>query len=100
MRRSRILTVFALLSVAATAAAAHDMFFRLTHYFVASGDKVRAPLLNGTFSKSENSISPLIWYTVTPEGLPSLSLTESTVTAGFCGSDPRITVHFCVASGH
>jgi uncharacterized GH25 family protein len=57
MRRSRILTALVLLTVAATAAGAHDMFFRLTHYFVASGDKVRAPLLNGTFSKSANSIA-------------------------------------------
>lgn len=62
MRRSRILTTIALLTVAATTASAHDMFFRLTHYFVSSGDKVRAPLLNGTFSTSANSIT---WDRVT-----------------------------------
>jgi uncharacterized GH25 family protein len=62
MRRSRVLTALALLALAASGAGAHDMFFRLQHYFVSAGDKVRAPLLNGTFSKSENSIA---WDRVT-----------------------------------
>ncbi len=57
MRRSHILAAFALLAAIAVSARAHDMFFRLTSYFVASGDRIRAPLLNGTFSKSENSIT-------------------------------------------
>ena len=53
MRHSRVLPTLALLFLVAAGARAHDMFFRLTHYFVSPGDKVRAPLLNGTFSKSE-----------------------------------------------
>ena len=57
MRVPRMVALFLLLIVPITAASAHDMFFRLVHYFVAPGDKVRAPLLNGTFSKSENSIA-------------------------------------------
>ena len=35
---------------------AHDMFWRLTSYFVAPGATVQMPVLNGTFSKSENAI--------------------------------------------
>ena len=35
---------------------AHDMFWRLTAFFVAPESAVRIPVLNGTFSKSENSI--------------------------------------------
>jgi uncharacterized GH25 family protein len=62
MRHSRVLTTLALLVLVAAGARAHDMFFRLTHYFVSPGDKVRAPLLNGTFSKSENSI---VWDRIT-----------------------------------
>ena len=57
MRRQKVLSTLVLLALAATGAGAHDMFFRLTHYFVAAGDHVRAPLLNGTFSKSENAIT-------------------------------------------
>jgi uncharacterized GH25 family protein len=56
MRVSRVLTACSLLAIAATMAGAHDMFFRLAHYFVSPGDRVRAPLLNGTFSRSMNSI--------------------------------------------
>lgn len=35
---------------------AHDMFWRLTSYYVAPMTALRMPVLNGTFSKSENSI--------------------------------------------
>lgn len=35
---------------------AHDMFWRLTSYFVSPGAAVQMPVLNGTFSKSENAI--------------------------------------------
>ncbi len=45
-----------LLAFAATPVFAHDMFWRLTQYFVAPGTSVELPLLNGTFSKSENAI--------------------------------------------
>lgn len=35
----------------------HDLFWRLTSYFVAPRTAVRMPVLNGTFSRSENSIA-------------------------------------------
>ena len=53
----RALAIAALLTLVAGALNAHDMFWRLTSYFVAPATSVRMPLLNGTFSKSENSIA-------------------------------------------
>jgi hypothetical protein len=35
---------------------AHDLFFKLTTYFLRPGARVRVPILNGTFTKSENAI--------------------------------------------
>lgn len=43
-------------SLAATPLLAHDMFWRLSSYYVAPKTALTIPLLNGTFSKSENSI--------------------------------------------
>ena len=40
-----------------TVAAAHDMFVKPTRYFVPENAEVRVRLLNGTFTKSENSIA-------------------------------------------
>lgn len=45
------------LLVVAGALAAHDMFLRPTQHFVSPNSKVLVRLLNGTFSKSENSIT-------------------------------------------
>ena len=45
-----------LLVLSASSLFAHDMFWRLTSYFVLPNTAVRMPVLNGTFSKSENSI--------------------------------------------
>ncbi len=45
-----------LLALSATSLLAHDMFWRLTSYYVAPGASIRMPVLNGTFSKSENAI--------------------------------------------
>ena len=45
-----------LLSLVAAPLLAHDMFWRLTTYFVAPGTAMAMPLLNGTYSKSENAI--------------------------------------------
>ena len=47
---------FALLAVAAASLSAHDMFLKLDNYFPTRGDTIRVPLLNGTFTKSENGI--------------------------------------------
>ncbi|MGH7613755.1 MAG: DUF4198 domain-containing protein [Gemmatimonadales bacterium] len=51
--------VLALILVAALASAlfAHDMFLKLESYFLEPDAAVTVPLLNGTFSKSENSIA-------------------------------------------
>lgn len=59
MQRSRITTrVLCLLCVLpATPLFAHDLFWRLTNYFVTPRTAVRMPVLNGTFSRSENSIA-------------------------------------------
>jgi len=54
--RFRVGTALAALCVTATALSAHDMFWRLTSFFIAPNSAVQLPVLNGTFSKSENSI--------------------------------------------
>lgn len=51
------LAALAVLSLGlATALLAHDMFLKLGSYFLAENTAVTIPLLNGTFSTSENSI--------------------------------------------
>lgn len=47
----------AVLLASATFAAAHDMFVKPTRYFAPENAEVRVRLLNGTFTKSENSIA-------------------------------------------
>lgn len=56
-RAAQAVAVVALLVTSATLAAAHDMFVKPTRYFAPENSEVRARLLNGTFSKSENSIA-------------------------------------------
>ena len=57
MTRARRLTVAAFLIVASVSlAGAHDMFLKPAQFFVAEGETLDLALLNGTFSKSENSI--------------------------------------------
>ena len=41
----------------ASALAAHDLFIKLETFFVRPGAAIKAPVLNGTFSLSENSIA-------------------------------------------
>lgn len=58
MRRvAPAVTAVALLLASATFAAAHDMFVKPTRFFAPENAEVRVRLLNGTFSKSENSIA-------------------------------------------
>jgi uncharacterized GH25 family protein len=45
------------LVVLASGLYAHDMFIKLNTYFVAPGTAVKVPVLNGTFSSSENAIA-------------------------------------------
>ncbi len=47
----------AMLLASATFVAAHDMFVKPTRFFAPENAEVRVRLLNGTFSKSENSIA-------------------------------------------
>ena len=53
----RVISLIALLLVAIPLAA-HDMFLRLSDYFVAPNSSVSVRLFNGTFVLSENSIAP------------------------------------------
>jgi uncharacterized GH25 family protein len=47
----------ALLVTAVTVAAAHDMFLKPTRFFAPENSEVRVRVLNGTFTRSENSIA-------------------------------------------
>lgn len=59
MRRiARRLAVTCVLLLVAAPAFAHDMFLRLTDYFVAPNSSISVRLFNGTFVLSENSIAP------------------------------------------
>jgi len=55
-RRLRTLILLTALALSAGSLAAHDLFLKLNSYFLAPNTAVRVPLLNGTFSTSENSI--------------------------------------------
>lgn len=46
-----------LLLTAVTVAAAHDLFLKPTRYFAPENSEVRVRVLNGTFTRSENSIA-------------------------------------------
>ena len=60
-RRSRrgrsVLLGAGLLLAAVTVAAAHDLFLKPTRYFAPENSEVRVRVLNGTFTRSENSIA-------------------------------------------
>jgi hypothetical protein len=56
--RVRTLLLIGLLTVMAAALNAHDLFIKLNSYFVEPNARVRIPVLNGTFSLSENAIAP------------------------------------------
>jgi len=56
MRRCIALAV-ALVVLLAPTLPAHDLFFKLTSYFLAPRQRVTVPVLNGTFTTSENAIT-------------------------------------------
>ncbi|HVF40202.1 MAG TPA: DUF4198 domain-containing protein [Gemmatimonadaceae bacterium] len=56
MKRGSALLALLLL-FAATALDAHDLFLRLDSFFLTPGSTARIRVLNGTFSKSENSVT-------------------------------------------
>lgn len=47
-----------LLLLAASVALAHDLFLKLDSYFVEPHSRVQIPVLNGTFTQSENVVAP------------------------------------------
>ena len=55
---SRFLLGAGLVAVTAALAGAHDMFLKPAQFFLAENSTLDMVLLNGTFSKSENSIAP------------------------------------------
>jgi hypothetical protein len=55
MRRTVFIT--GLLLVVASLALAHDLFLKLDTYFLEPHTRVRIPVLNGTFTKSENFVA-------------------------------------------
>lgn len=57
MRAKQILPVLVLVAATASTALAHDMFLKLQRYFLAADAAVTVPLLNGTFTTSENAIA-------------------------------------------
>jgi uncharacterized GH25 family protein len=74
---------FTVLAASAGILHAHDMFLRPTQHFVAPNSTVLVRLLNGTFSKSENSITRdrlIDVAIVTPEGRTALDTARWTVT--------------------
>ena len=67
---------------AAAVAAAHDMFLKPTRYFAPENSEVRIRVLNGTFSKSENSIDRVRVRdasVITPTGRVQVDTAEWTV---------------------
>jgi hypothetical protein len=56
-RRTRTGILILVLGVAAGSLAAHDLFLKLATYFLPPHTAVRALLLNGTFTTSENSVA-------------------------------------------
>ena len=56
MKRAFLLT--GLLLAVATLALAHDLFLKLDSYFLAPHARVRVPVINGTFTKSEGYVTP------------------------------------------
>ncbi len=57
MRTPRVVLTAVLLLLVASVALAHDLFLKLDTYFVEPHTRVRIPVLNGTFTKSENFVA-------------------------------------------
>jgi hypothetical protein len=55
--RSSIALAIALIAVIAPTLLAHDLFIKLSNYFPAPRQRVVVPVLNGTFSTSENAVT-------------------------------------------
>ena len=55
--RARTFALLIALSLVATPLLAHDMYLKLESFFAQPGETIVVPLINGTFSGSENSIT-------------------------------------------
>lgn len=78
----RLAILILLVLAGATALQAHDLFLRLDSFFVEPGSSARIRVLNGTFSKSENSIDRVRVRdasVVTPTGRVQVDTAEWTV---------------------
>ena len=82
-RITRVATLSVILCVlTVSAAAAHDMFLKPTRYFAPENAEVRMRVLNGTFTKSENSIARnrlADASVLTPRGRSKIDTTEWSV---------------------
>jgi len=58
MSTPRIVLTAILFLLVASVALAHDLFLKLDTYFLEPHARVRIPVLNGTFTKSENFVAP------------------------------------------
>ena len=58
MRTPRIVLPVILFLAIASVALAHDLFLKLDSYFLEPRTRVQMPVMNGTFTKSENFIAP------------------------------------------
>ena len=56
-RRARNPLLVAILALTASSLAAHDLFLKLTTYFLPTDTPVRVLVLNGTFTKSEGTVA-------------------------------------------
>ena len=86
MSTPRIVLPAILFLLVASVALAHDLFLKLDTYFLGAHTRVRIPVLNGTFTKSENFIAPdriADLSVVTPRGRTRLA----TATAWSRGPD-------------
>jgi hypothetical protein len=58
MPARRLIFLTGALLLLASVALAHDLFLKLDTYFLGAHTRVRIPVLNGTFAKSENVVAP------------------------------------------
>ncbi len=58
MPARRTILIAGMLLLVASVALAHDLFLKLDTYFLQPHARVRIPVLNGTFTKSENFVAP------------------------------------------
>jgi hypothetical protein len=78
MLRRAPIAAGAMLTLLASSLLAHDLFIKLDSYFLKARASVRVPVLNGTFSSSENAIDRrriADLSLVTPEGRTALDTT-------------------------